>query len=149
MPLPDGDSAVGHYFGLEIDGVMLKEIQEISGLSIEQDVIELKQNTPDGKYSIKKQPGRQKAGSFTVTRGLSSSDSLEKWLTSSLDGKMADARKSGAVIIFDYTGMPIKRYKFEQAWVSKLEIGSLKAGDTSVLTEKATVNYENISASDS
>ena len=40
MPLPDGDSAVGHYFGLEIDGVMLKEIQEVSGLSIEQDVIE-------------------------------------------------------------------------------------------------------------
>jgi len=149
MPLPDGDSAVGHYFGLEIDGVMIKEIQEISGLSIEQDVIEVKQNTADGKYSIKKQPGRQKAGSFTVTRGLTASDSLEKWLTSSLDGKMSDARKSGAVIVFDYIGSPIKRYKFENAWCSKLEIGALKAGDTSALTEKATINYEMITASDS
>jgi phage tail-like protein len=62
---------------------------------------------------------------------------------------MSDARKSGAVIVFDYIGSPIKRYKFENAWCSKLEIGALKAGDTSALTEKATINYEMITASDS
>ena len=36
---------------------MIKAIQEVSGLKMEQDVIELKQNTPDGKYMIKKLPG--------------------------------------------------------------------------------------------
>ena len=40
MPLPDGDSSVGHSFGLEFDGVMIKSITEISGLKIEQDVVE-------------------------------------------------------------------------------------------------------------
>ena len=39
---------------------------------------------------------------------------------------------------------PIKRYKLVNAWASSLEIGSLKAGDTSVLTEKLTVTYEQI-----
>ena len=29
---------------------------------------------------------------------------------------MADARKSGAVIIYDYEGAPIKRYKFVNGW---------------------------------
>ena len=31
MPLPEGDSSVGHSFGLEFDGVMIKSITEISG----------------------------------------------------------------------------------------------------------------------
>ncbi len=50
MPLPDRNSAVGHSFGLEFDGITIKSITEISGLKIEQDVVELKENGPDGKY---------------------------------------------------------------------------------------------------
>ena len=50
MALPELDKAVGHSFGLEVDGVQIKQIQEVSGLKMEQDVIELKQNTPDGKF---------------------------------------------------------------------------------------------------
>ena len=57
MALPDLDGSVGHSFGLEIDGVQIKAITEVSGLKMEQDVIELKQNGPDGKYMIKKLPG--------------------------------------------------------------------------------------------
>lgn len=53
MPLPDLDSSVGHSFGLEFDSVIIKQITEVSGLKMEQDVIELKQNTFDGKYAIK------------------------------------------------------------------------------------------------
>ena len=59
MALPDLDTSVGHSFAAEYDGVMIKAIQEVSGLKMEQDVIELKQNTPDGKYVIKKLPGPQ------------------------------------------------------------------------------------------
>lgn len=56
MPLPELDSSVGHSFGLEFDSVLIKQITEVSGLKMEQDVIELKQNTADGKYAIKKLP---------------------------------------------------------------------------------------------
>ena len=66
MPLPDMDAGVGHSFGLEFDGVQIKSITEVSGLKMEQDVIELKQNTPDGKFMIKKLPGRPKAGEVTL-----------------------------------------------------------------------------------
>ncbi|WP_412542698.1 phage tail protein [Longispora sp. K20-0274] len=142
MPLPDLDGAVGHSFGLEVDGVMITQINEVSGLKFEQDVIELKTNTPDGKYMIKKLPGRVKAGEVTFTRSLTGSNSFEKWMKDSRLGKMADARKTAAVIIFDYEQKAIKRYILHGAWLKSLEIGSLKAGDTSVLTEKAVVTYE-------
>jgi phage tail-like protein len=142
MPLPDLDTSVGHSFGLEIDGVVIKQIQEVSGLKMEQDVIELKQNTADGKYVIKKLPGRPKAGEVTLTRGLTGDNSFEKWVKDAHFGKMASARKGGAIIVYDYEGQAIKRYKLTNAWPKSLEIGSLKAGDTSVLTEKLVVTYE-------
>src|SRR5215210_1166256 len=116
MPLPDFDSSVGHSFGLEFDGVVIKQISEVSGLKFEQDVIELKQNTSDGKYVVKKLPGRPKPGEITLTRGLTGDNSFEKWVKSSRIGKMADARKGGAVLVFDFEGAPIKRYKLTNAW---------------------------------
>src|SRR5258708_1670993 len=144
MALPDLDSSVGYSFGLEFDGVMIKQITEVSGLKMEQDVIELKQNTKDGKYAIKKLPGRWKAGEVTLTRGLTGDTSFEKWVKDSQLGKMASVRKGGAIIVYDYEGKAIKRYKMEGAWPKSLEIGSLKAGDTSVLTEKLVLTYERL-----
>lgn len=144
LPDPDFDSSVGHSFGLEFDGVTIKSITEVSGLKLEQDVVEYKHNTPDGKFAIKKLPGRPKAGEVTLTRGLTGDNSFEKWAQSAQFGKMKDARKGGAVIVFDYEGKSIKRYKLTNAWPKSLEIGTLKAGDTSVLTEKLAITYEQI-----
>ena len=144
MALPDLDTSVGHSFGLEMDGVVIKQITEVSGLKIEQDVIELKQNSNDGKYMIKKLPGRPKAGEVTLTRGLTGDTSFEKWVKDARFGKMPTARKGGAILVFDYEGSPIKRYKLTNAWPKSLEIGTLKAGDTSVLTEKLVVTFEQI-----
>ena len=144
MALPDLNGAVGHSFGLEIDGVVIKHIQEVSGLKMEQDTIEMKANSPDGKYINKKLPGRPKAGEVTLTRALTEDNSFEKWVKSAHFGQMTDARKGGAIIVFDYEGNALKRYKLTNAWPKSLEIGSLKAGDTSVLTEKLVVTYERL-----
>jgi phage tail-like protein len=142
MGLPDLDSSVGHSFGLEIDGIVIKHISEISGLRMEQDVIELKQNTPDGKYVVKKLPGRPKAGEVTLVRGLTADNSFEKWIKDARFGRMREARKGGAIIVYDFEGNAIKRYRLVNAWPKSLEIGSLRAGDTTVLTEKLVITYE-------
>jgi phage tail-like protein len=144
MALPDLDSSVGHSFGLEFDGVTIKSITEVTGLKMEQDVIELKENSSDGKYVIKKLPGRWKAAEITLTRGLTADQSFEQWIKDSQFGKMDNARKGGAIIIYDFEGSTIKRYKLTNAWPKSLEIGSLKAGDTSVLTEKLVLTAERL-----
>jgi len=144
MALPKLNSAVGHSFGLEFDGITINSITEVTGLKMEQDVIELKQNGPDGKFAIYKLPGRPKAAEVSLTRGLTDDQSFEKWIKDSQFGKMTDARKGGAIIVFDYEGTAIKRYKLTNAWPKSLEIGSLKAGDTSVLTEKLVLTAERL-----
>ncbi|EST36995.1 phage tail protein [Streptomycetaceae bacterium MP113-05] len=144
MPLPDLDSSVGHSFGLEFDSVLIRQITEVSGLKMEQDVIELKQNTADGKFMIKKLPGRPKAGEVTVSRGLTEDNSFERWIKDSRFGQMINARRNGSIIVYDHEGMPIKRYKLINAWPKSLEISTLKAGDTSILTEKLSITFESV-----
>jgi phage tail-like protein len=56
-------------------------------------------------------------------------------------GKVPEARKGGAIIVYDFEGTAIKRYNLINAWPKKLEIGSLKAGDTVVVAEKLTLTY--------
>ena len=144
MPLPEFNTSVGHSFGIEYDGIVINAIQEVSGLKMEQDVIDHKFNTADGKYGFTRQPGRQKEGEVSVTRGLTADNSFEQWVETSRFGKMGEARKNGFVIVYDYEGAPIKRYQMTNAWPKSLEISSMKAGDTSVLTEKLTITYEEL-----
>jgi phage tail-like protein len=143
FPDKDHDGGVGCSFGCEFDGIQIKSISEVSGLKMEQDVIEYKQNTAaDGKYLVKKLPGRWKAGECTLTRALTDDQSFDKWVKDSQLGKMKDVRKNGFVIVYDYEGKAVKRYKLTNAWPKTLELSSMKAGDTSVLTEKLVLTYE-------
>lgn len=142
MALPDLDTAVAHSFGLEVDGIVIKQISEVSGLKMEQDVIELRQNTADGKYVVKKLPGRPRAGEVTLVRGLTADNSFEKWAKEAQFGRMSNARKGGAIIVYDFENNPIKRYKLLNAWPKSLEISAMKAGDTNILTETLVVTYE-------
>jgi len=59
---------------------------------------------------------------------------------------MTDARKNAAVTVYDYEGNALKRYKMTNAWPKSLEISSMKAGDTSVLTEKLVITCEMLEA---
>ena len=147
MPLPEFDAAVGHSFALSMGDVQINQIQEVSGLKIEQDVIEMKYQTKEGKYGIKKLPGRWKAGELTLTRGLTADNSFEKWVADAQLGKMGPARKNGQVMVMDFEGAVVKTYKLTGCWPKSLEIGALKAGDTSVLTEKLVITFEKIEAS--
>ncbi len=127
MALPDIDSSVGHSFGLEFDGVVIKQITEISGLKIDQDVVEFKQDIDSGKLVIKKLPGRPKAGEVTLTRGLTGDSSFETQINDAQFGKISNARKGGAIIVFDVEGTAVKRYNLINARLKTLERGSLKA----------------------
>jgi phage tail-like protein len=144
MALPDPDSSVGHSFGLELDDIDIRQIDEVSGLTIEQDMIELKESTPAGDVVVRRLPGRPKAGELTVTRGLTADRGFQKWISEFRSDQTGASRKSGAIVIYDYEGTPITSYSIINAWPKKLTIGKLKAGDTSILTETLVVAYESL-----
>ena len=146
MALPDLDSSVGYSFGLEFDGVVINQITEVSGLKIDQDVVEFKQDTDSGRFIVRKLPGRPKAGELTLTRGLTHDSSFEDWIRDSRFGKVPDARKGGAIIVFDYEGAAVKRYKLIDARLKTLGRGTRKVGDTNIFTEKLTLTHQGCEA---
>jgi phage tail-like protein len=141
---PEYDAGVGWSFGLEIDGIEMKEIQQIDGLKLEADEIELKHNTLDGKYINKRLPGRKKAGEITFTRGITSDKKWQDWIEHVFKGDMSAARKNGVVKIYNYKGELAQEYMFKNGWPKSLEVSSLKAGDTSVVTEKLVMVHEGL-----
>jgi len=142
------DTGVGWSFGLEIDGIEIKEIQEVSGLKLESDEIELKHNTIDGKYINKRLPGRKKAGEITLTRGINGDKKWVDWIEMVFKGDVKSARKHGSIKLYNYMGDATMEFKFINGWPKSLEIGTLKAGDTSVLTEKLTIVHEGLEKGD-
>ncbi|MFJ8660014.1 phage tail protein [Streptomyces sp. NPDC093795] len=144
MSLDTGDALTTHNFGLQIDGVMVETLQEISGLSMEQDVIEFQQVSADGKPIIKKLPGVKKAGECTVTRGATQSAAFTEWITSSIAGDMGSARKDASIIFLDYQLTEVKRYNLRAAWCTKVELSATKAGDAAALTEQVTITFEEL-----
>lgn len=144
MSLQPGDSLTSHNFGLQIDGVMVEYLAEVSGLSMEQDVITYTQNTPSGHNSVKNLPGTKKNGSCTVVRGMTHSPAFTSWINQSIVGDMATARKNASIILMDYMSNPVKRYNMRNAWCSKIDASTVKAGEAAALTETVTIVFEEL-----
>src|SRR5580704_252098 len=108
----DYDTGVGWSFGLEIDGIEIKEIQQIDGLKLEADEIELKHNTVDGKYVNKRLPGRKKAGEIVFTRGATDDKTWQNWIATVFTGNIASARKNGVIKLYNFQGAVAQEFKF-------------------------------------
>jgi phage tail-like protein len=142
MSLDEADILVAPYFGIQIDGVTLEYVQQVTGLEQKQDVIEFKQNTPQGEVVTAKMPGVPQSGEIQVVRGASASPAFTKWLKDSFDGEMGSARKNATIIMMDYERNPVRRFNLRRAWCSGRSFSDLEAGGTSPVTETATIVYE-------
>ena len=142
LPNLPSDALASYLFAIEIDSIEIAQFTEISGLVSEIDVIELKENTRDGKLVIHKSPGAMKPPTITLKRAKNSSKALWDWHEAMLQGKVSESRKNGSVILKSYDGTEVARYNFTNAWVSKVSTGTLKAGANEVLMEEASLVCE-------
>ncbi|WP_086565876.1 phage tail protein [Streptomyces africanus] len=143
--MAEGDALSTHVFGVQLGGYRVESIQEISGLTVEEDVVEVKQVSDTGKQIIRKQPGARQAGEVTITRGLDKSSEFTKWIKETLNkGAVESARQNLTIEIMDSEMNTVRRIQLMQGWVSKWEGPSLKAGESSPATESVTIVFEEI-----
>lgn len=135
---------IAHSFGIEFDGLVCKSISEVSGLKMEQDVVESKQNTPDGKPILIKTAGLPKGGEVTLVRALTADKGFHDWVRDSRLMDMSKARRGGSIIMYNLQGQEIRRYALTNAWPKSIEITALKAGDNTVMTEKMVLVFEDM-----
>lgn len=138
------DALAGYHFSIEIDGVSIAQFQEVSGITSEVDVIDLKENTKDGKYVIHKVPGNRKTPTITLKRAKSSSKDIWDWYQKVYQGKISDARKNGSIVLHGYDFQEVSRYNFVNAWPSKITTSALKAGSNEIVMEEVTIVCEDL-----
>ncbi len=143
MPIGE-DALAGYSFSVEIDGVMVAQFKEVSGLSAEIQTIEHRENTLKGLPVLKKLPGAQKWGDLTLKRGRTDSTALWDWIKQVQTGDIDGARKNGSVVLYDYKHGEVSRFNFQNGWPSKVSLGSLQAGGNDVLVEECTITHEGV-----
>ena len=142
LPELPSDALANYTFSIEVDGTELAQFMEVSGITSELDVIELKENTADGKLVIHKAPGAVKPPTLTLKRAKNSSTALWDWHEAMVLGNISSGRRNGSIVMKSYDGTEVARYNFTNGWISKLEVGTLKAGANEVLPETATIVTE-------
>ena len=139
----DHDSAVGHRLGLEVDGVRVTMLTDVSGLGLEREVIEVRQGAADGTTVTRRLPGWPKPGEVVLSRALTADTTFERWARDASLGPPG-SRPRAAVVLLDHAGSPVRRYALVNAWPSKLEISGLSAAGAAVPTETLVLVHEGI-----
>ena len=144
LPGLQSDALAGYHFAIEIDGVAIAQFQEVSGITLEVDVIDLKENTKDGKFVLHKVPGNHKTPTIVLKRGKNASMDLFQWYQDVITGKIDKARKNGSIVLMGYDHQEVSRYNFVNAWPSKITTSALKAGANEIVTEEVTIVCEDL-----
>ena len=137
---PGGDALTAARFELTVDGHSLAVFSELVGISSAVDIEDVRLDTKR-KHRLKKLPGKRTPPTVTLKRGMTRNIELAAWHELVILGDVA-ARKNVTLTMYDTTGDPVVRYHLTNAWPSKLEIGALKAGASSVLMETVTLVAE-------
>ena len=144
LPSLPNDALASYHFSVEIDNTEIAQFSELSGITSEIDVIELKENMRDGKPLIKKLPGARKPPTITLKRAKNASMDLWNWHYAMYQGSISEARRNGSVVLYDYSFGEVARYNFVNGWVSKITMGAAKAGANEVMTEECTIVCEDL-----
>jgi hypothetical protein len=109
-------------FGISIDGVQIGVFEQL--------ISEADLGTGAGGQAITLTGGR--------TRGLE----MAAWHELVILGDVAAARKSATIIIYDFSGSPVKTYHLENAWPSKVALDTSDRGR--LRTATVMLMYESI-----
>ncbi|MFI6449270.1 phage tail protein [Kitasatospora sp. NPDC050543] len=142
--MPLGDALSSHTFAVELGNFQVETVQAVSGLTLGQDVIETRQVSPTGELIIRKQPGAQKAGEITVTRGLDKSTAFTDWIKQTLvDGDLDSARQNITIAVKDGRNETVRRIHLTNAWASGWAGPELDATSGPAI-ETVTITYEDV-----
>ena len=114
--MPIAEPASGLIFALEVDGAQMALFRTCSDLGSTSEVLEQKTTAADGTIVIRKVPGKLTWSNLVLERGVERSAKLWNWRQLVVDGKVAEARKDGAVVAMSQEGASLMRWDFVNGW---------------------------------
>ncbi len=137
MPAEFGQQAISaSRFSITVDGYEIASFSELAGITTEAEP-----SVPASNQL----PGLRQRPTIALKRGLTGDMALWAWHEAVVVGPMNAARKSSELVMFGSDGKSVARFHLENAWPSKLEIGSLKSGAIDALYETVTFQCDRAS----
>ena len=136
------DGLISSFFSLEITGKLVGAFREVTNLGSENAVVEDKSRGPDGKYIIRKIPGTLKWNDITLKQGITDNMDMWKWRKLVEEGKVAEARANGSIVMYDTAGKSIARWDLTNCWPSKLSGPAGKADGNEVAVQELVLTHE-------
>lgn len=115
---------------------------EVSGLSVETEVIEYREGS-NPEYSKVKMPGMQKFGNITLKRGTFNADNqyYEWWNSVQMN---TIERRDIIIKLLNEEHEPVMVWKVKNAWPTKVQSTDLKADGNEVAIETLEVVHEGL-----
>ncbi|MBP2406150.1 T4-like virus tail tube protein gp19 [Streptomyces netropsis] len=140
-----GDTFSSSTFAIELGKFQVETVQDVSGLTLEQDVVEVRQVSATGELIVRKQPGARKTGEITITRGMDKSTAFTDWIKTTLvNADLDSARQNITIALKDAQKQTVRRIHLSNAWASRWEGPQLGAANSGIATEQVTITYEDI-----
>lgn len=144
-----GDSPIASFFLFEVDGVEIGVFKELSGLSVDVGVEEIREGGQNG--FVRKVPGRMVWPNLVFRRGLTQSDALLTWLNkSSGEGFAANGSKltraTGAVTSLDYDGTRLRSWEFADVFPVRWKGPDFDVSRNEALSEELEVAHHGFKA---
>jgi phage tail-like protein len=115
---------------------------EVSGLNMEQDVIEYRDGASP-EYSKIKMPGMRKFGNVTLKRGIMRADNeFYSWFNTIALNTVE--RRDLVISLLDEEHSPVMVWKVKNAWPSKVSSPDLKADSNEVAIESVELVHEGV-----
>ncbi|MEO6232026.1 MAG: phage tail protein [Ferruginibacter sp.] len=129
------------HFRVEWGGAKIG-FSEVSGLSVETDVVEYRDGSSPEYHKIK-MPGMQKFGNITMKRGIFEGDNdfFKWWNTVALN---TIERRDVTISLLNEGHEPVVVWKIKNAWPSKVQSTDLKSDDNGVAIETIELAHEGL-----
>ncbi|HEY9341466.1 MAG TPA: phage tail protein [Hanamia sp.] len=129
------------HFRVEWGGAKIG-FSEVSGLSVETDVVEYRDGSSPEYHKIK-MPGMQKFGNITMKRGIFEGDNdyFKWWNTVALN---TIERRDVTISLLNENHEPVVVWKVKNAWPSKVQSTDLKSDDNGVAIETIELAHEGL-----
>ena len=142
--MAERDPLVGFQYRIEVSGIISGYFTECSGLGSEHELIEHKIINEQGNEEIRMIPGRLKWDQIKLKRGITDVMDIWDWRKLVEEGKMADARMNGSIIMLNQELSPVAQWYFENGWPMKVTGPELKADSNAYGIEELTIVHEGI-----
>ena len=132
-------------FWVEIDGVVVAEFKECSGVRMERETDPIKEGGQNEYIHLL--PGRNKYSPLVLKYGISGDTSLWDWYREGLyDGKVT--RKSVSILLRNVEGDIVRRWEVTNAYPTKWEGPQLNTESSQVAIETLELTHHGLSMSE-